>query len=57
MTLTVLIKKLIGYVVKPLQVNAPFFVTMYILAWFVRGYASPIAQAKRFTGIFTPNCW
>ena len=44
MTLTVLIKKLIGYVVKPLQVNAPFFVTMYILgvvcAWLCLPHSS-----------------
>ena len=31
MTLTVLRNKIFGYVVKPLQINAPFFVTMYIL--------------------------
>lgn len=31
MTLTVLRNKIFGCVVKPLQINAPFFVTMYIL--------------------------
>ena len=31
MTLTVLSKKIFGYVVKPLQINAPFFVSMYLL--------------------------
>ena len=42
MTLTVLRKNILGYVVKPLQINAPFFVSMYLLgvvcAWLTLPY-------------------
>ena len=42
MTLTVLRKSILGYVVKPLQINAPFFVSMYLLgvvcAWLTLPY-------------------
>ena len=42
MTLTVLRKNILRYVVKPLQINAPFFVSMYLLgvvcAWLTLPY-------------------
>ena len=42
MTLTVLRKNILGYVVKPLQINAPFFASMYLLgvvcAWLTLPY-------------------
>ena len=54
MTLTVLSKKIFGYVVKPLQINAPFFVSMYLLgvicAWLTLPHS---ANEKIYRHLYT----
>ena len=54
MTLTVLRKNILGYVVKPLQINAPFFVSMYLLgvicAWLTLPHS---ANEKIYRHLYT----
>ena len=48
MTLTVLSKKIFGYVVKPLQINAPFFVSMYLLGVICAWLTLPHSANEKF---------